>query len=454
MAPFPLRTHHTDHPAAITTERRHELDWLRVLIIVGLIPFHVIGVFGAAIDIYISGGQPHPLVTVVETFFGLWPMSLLFLVAGASTWFALGRRTSRQYVRERLLRLFVPFLFATLVILPIQVYAVVAAYPEVLRFNIVPDMNLHGNESFPGFYLPYLGGYIYFLMHFTSLREAVFWGHLWFIPRLLLYALATLPLLLWLRGETGRRFIAWVSRLLVAPAGMLLLGLALALPRVLAAAFYRLALASSPATSWDGYNLAAQVGVFLVCFLLGYLFYAAPQLLATAQRIGSLALGTGIAIFALLQTPFGRLASVTQFTPGGIGMACLRSEGEWLLVVGVLAIGLRFLTSGNGVLTYLNEAAYPLYVLHMPVLILVGLWMIQRGLPDALALPLIVALSLALTLAVYEFAVKRIAFLRLLFGLKPMRNATTANGSDSVDDMRHRPDGQHNRHVTQPMGQR
>ena len=454
MASFPLRTHHTDHPATMATERRHELDWLRVLIIVGLIPFHVIGVFGAAIDIYLSGGQPHPLVTVVETFFGLWPMSLLFLVAGASTWYALGRRTSKQYVRERLLRLFVPFVFATLVIIPIQVYAVVSAYPEVLRFNIVPDMTLRGNEPVPGFYLPYLGGYVYFLMHFTSLREAVFWGHLWFIPRLLLYALATLPLLLWLRHEKGLRFIAWVSRPLAAPAAMLLLGLALALPRVLAAAFFRLALASSPTTSWDGYNLAAQLCVFLVCFLLGYLFYAAPQLLSTAQRIGSLALGAGTAIFALLQTPFGRLASVTQFTPGGIGMACLRAEGEWLLVVGVLAIGLRLFTSGNAVLTYLNEAAYPLYVLHMPVLILVGLWIIRSGLPDALALPLIVALSLALTLSVYEFAVKRIALLRLLFGLKPIRDAAAAHDGDSMDDMRHRPNGQHDRRVTQPVGQR
>jgi glucans biosynthesis protein C len=401
-----------------TSARRYELDWLRVLIIVGLIPFHVIGLFALAINTYIAEREPNALAALISNFFVLWPMSLLFLVAGAGTWFALGRRTPRQYARERLLRLFVPFLFATLVLIPLQVYIVVHSYPQILAMNIVPNVGLTGHETFPEFYLPYLAGYGYFLTHFTSLREAVFWGHIWFVPRLLLYALAALPLLLWLRSAAGKRFIERRVEVFSVPGATLLLGVAIALPRLTAAVFYRLALQVSADTTWDPFNLWAQLGVFLMCFLLGYVFYAEPRLLGAIRRDGPVALALGIFSFALLQTPLGHIASVTQATPAGIFVCALRAESEWLLVAGVLSIGLQFFNFSNHLLNYLNEAAYPLYVLHMPMLVVVGLTIVSWNLPAAIALPLIVVVTLGLTLGVYEYLIKRIAPLRLLFGLK------------------------------------
>jgi glucan biosynthesis protein C len=38
-------------------------------------------------------------------------MQLLFLLAGAATWFALRRRSGSQYAKERLMRLLIPFIF-------------------------------------------------------------------------------------------------------------------------------------------------------------------------------------------------------------------------------------------------------------------------------------------------------------------------------------------------------
>jgi glucans biosynthesis protein C len=434
--------------------RRHELDWLRVLIIVGLIPFHAIGLFAATLGAYLAGAQTNPLNAVFASFFGLWPMSLLFLVAGASAWFALGRRTMGQYTRERLLRLFVPFLFATLVIIPVQIYAVVSAYPQLLDLNLVPGMSLLGNESFLQFYPPYLAGYAYFVAHFSSTFELIFWGHIWFVPRLLLFALVALPLLLWLRGERGRQLIARMSRLFIWPGSILLLGMVIALPRVLAASLYRHMLALSPTTSWDPYNLWAQLGVFLICFLLGYLIYASPWLLEAVRRDGIVALALGVVLFAALQTPFGHLASVTQATPGGILMIILRTEYEWMLVVGVLNIGIRWLTFSNTALDYLTEAAYPLYVLHMPVLILVGLSVVQSGLPNVIALPLIVLVTLTATLGLYEFVIKRMGVLRLLFGLKPSPHPAGRRNADSMRDVGYRPDDHDDGGIAQTVGKR
>jgi glucans biosynthesis protein C len=418
----PVLSRHPEHGAtAQATGRRYELDWLRVLIIIGLIPFHVIGLYAIAIETYIRGGRSSALAGLISNVFILWPMSLLFLVAGASTWFALGVRLPRQYVRERLLRLFIPFLFATLVIIPIQVYAVLHTYPQLINLNIVPNTGMHGGESFFELYFPYLGGYVYFLTHFTSLRESVFWGHIWFIPRLLFYALAALPLLLWLRSEPASRFIERLADMFILPGTTMLLGLLIALPRIVSAALYRTAKQSSSDVSWDPYLLWTQLVIFLLCFLAGYLFYASPRLLQAIRRDGLVALALGVFLFTLLQTPIGNTASITQITPGGILMILLRSASEWFLVIGVLYVGIRFFAFSNDLLQYLNEAAYPLYVIHMPVLILVGLPIITWDIPRVVALVIIVLAGLVVTLGLYEFLIKRIAALRLLFGLKPPR---------------------------------
>ena len=64
----------TDVIPAPRPERRCDIDWLRILAVL------------------------HP-----------WHMPLLFLLAGAATWFALGFRSGGQYVKERFTRLMVLF---------------------------------------------------------------------------------------------------------------------------------------------------------------------------------------------------------------------------------------------------------------------------------------------------------------------------------------------------------
>jgi peptidoglycan/LPS O-acetylase OafA/YrhL len=243
-------------------------------------------------------------------------------------------------------------------------------------------------------------------------------------------------------------------RIVAARGGILLPGLVIALPRLVALMVYDGTRASSPRPPWDPYNLWAQLGVFLIFFLLGYLFYASSHLLGAVRRDGVMALTLGVGIFALLLTPIGSLAPITQFSPARVLIIYLRAEGEWLVVVGILAVGLRFFTFSNAVLNYLSEAAYPLYVLHLPVLILVGLGLIRSGLPTIVALPLIVVTTLTVTLGLYDLAIRRVGALRALFGLKLSQSASGAGGSLSVTDMSHHPNGQDDRGVAQPVGKR
>ena len=105
-------------------ERRHDLDWLRVLGVLLLIPFHValIFVLQPYTIMYIRDVVDSPALSVITGFIHMWHMPMLFMIAGAATYFALGVRSAGEYIRERFLRLLVPLVFGLLTFVPLTVY--------------------------------------------------------------------------------------------------------------------------------------------------------------------------------------------------------------------------------------------------------------------------------------------------------------------------------------------
>jgi Acyltransferase family len=83
------------------------LDWPRVLALAGVFGYHTLRPFDTG-DWHVKDDQRSQLLSDVLTLIGSRGLPLFFLVAGASTYLALRRRTALSYVRERLLRLAVP----------------------------------------------------------------------------------------------------------------------------------------------------------------------------------------------------------------------------------------------------------------------------------------------------------------------------------------------------------
>jgi glucans biosynthesis protein C len=90
--------------------RLHFIDWLRVLAVLLLFPFHTSRVFNAGNPFYVKSPYLSEGLTWVLHFISVWHMPLLFLLAGASTYFALKMRTPGKYAGERVMRLFVPLI--------------------------------------------------------------------------------------------------------------------------------------------------------------------------------------------------------------------------------------------------------------------------------------------------------------------------------------------------------
>lgn len=359
--------------------RRYDLDWLRVLGVLLLVPFHaaLIFVLDPRSVMYIKDTINSPLLGGSAGFVHLWHMPLLFTVSGSATYLALGLRTARQYLRERFLRLFIPLVFGVLTYIPLTTY-------------IQHSDSISLPEAYRGFF--HLD-----LAQLDGVNGTFTPAHLWFILYLFVFSLLGLPLFLALRSKAGRPSAPGTT--LPGPLTLILMGLALTLVAAL--------------------NLLGDKNplYYFLIFIYGFLIASDPRLQQGIDRLawGSLAFGV-----------FSEIIRVTlrrdyaAWTLPWMAYGLVYEMGRWMLTLAVLGLGQRFLNRTNKVLRYANEAAMPFYLLHMTFTVLTGFGVIRIDAPIAIKYPLIVLLATGLTLLAYEI-IRRWKVSRLLFGMKDAR---------------------------------
>ena len=372
------------------TSRQHYVDWLRVLAVLLLFPFHVSRVFNVGEAFYVKSAHLWSPLGYVLGFISQWHMQLLFLLAGMSTYFALRKRGGGRYVLERMKRLLVPLAFGLLVLIPPQTWygaRTNSGYSDSFWHYLVSGDFLKWNIRDGG---DYYGG-------FGT-------GHLWFIMILFILSLLVLPLLLWGRTERGSRLVRRAARGLAHPYWWLAVGLVVFIG--------------------EGLPDPAGLGPFyyLLFFVLGYVLVADPRFMAAAERYRwpAIIAGAALSLFwvltgdlrSSLPDPSVQLAAVVY--PGQLG--------TWVALVGLLGLGKRYLDRPSRVLSYLAEGSYPLYILHQTVIVVLAFYVVGLpggGLSEWL---LLLTLSVVGTFGLYE-VVRRVAPLRFLFGMKKARTS-------------------------------
>ena len=123
-------------PVSSPPPRRSDLDWLRVLGVLLLVPFHGLQVFiqdpGAVV--YLKDTVDCLCCVRFSGFIHQFHMPLLFVLAGMSSALALARRSGGQYLRNRILRLVVPLGFGLAVIVPPMTYITQTVQGKALTF--------------------------------------------------------------------------------------------------------------------------------------------------------------------------------------------------------------------------------------------------------------------------------------------------------------------------------
>lgn len=387
-------------------ERRYDIDWLRVLVMLAVFFFHCARFFG--------GGRWHlnnDEESVVAYFFigwlDMWFMPLFFLLSGVGSWYALRSRNNSQYLWERVKRILVPlYTVGLFLLLPIQYY-----------------FEIYSNEGYRGTFWASLPGYFRGMGHVSldwpgNLLPFPFSGHLWFLLYLFLIALVALPLLRFLRSEQGRRFIAGVANWCDRRGGIFLLLIPVLLVRIGLRSFF------------GGDHTWADFVEFLVYFVIGYLLAADPRLTESIKRHGWICLPLGLVSFGV-EGYF--ILGLGYSYPGGEPFSLIfvlfesaMSLGRWSWMVFVLSLGAKYLTFNNKVLVYANEAVLPFYIFHQTIILCVGWFVIRWNMAILPKYLIIVVTSFALIMLLYELLVRRFNGVRFFFGMRPKQPAALA----------------------------
>jgi membrane-bound acyltransferase YfiQ involved in biofilm formation len=93
-------------------------------------------------------------------------------------------------------------------------------------------------------------------------------------------------------------------------------------------------------------------------------------------------------------------------------------------IFAVFGFGYRYLNKPGAALSYLSEAAYPIYIIHMFALYAGAMIILPMEIPVMVKFIAIIVFTGTVCYLVYEFMIRRIGFLRPLFGLKWNFNKT------------------------------
>jgi glucan biosynthesis protein C len=381
------------------TQRRVDLDWVRIIAFSLLIWYHV-GMYYVTWDWHIKSPNASSAIEPLMFMTSPWRLALLFLVSGAATGFLLAKSSLAEFVRGRSSRLLLPLVFAMLVIVPPQSY-----------YEVVEKI------QYAGSYLQFWARYLSFDQSFCKGKDCLIlptYNHLWFVAYLWAYTML-LALVCWrapnwlekARTNGGQALSGW--RVIVVP------WLYLALARLVLLPIFP----PSHALVNDWYNHA----IYLPIFAVGFVFVKSPKFWEDIVRYRWLTLALAVLSYAGIQIYFAAYA-VDAVPPSSLRtlMRTMYALNQWSAILAVLGWAKRWSPADGPIRRYLTEAIFPLYILHQTVIILLAVNLRQFDLPAPLEGAILLAATVIICFALYE-GIRRAGPLRPFFGLKRHQRA-------------------------------
>ncbi len=345
-----------------TTSRRYFIDWIRVIAIGLLLIYHVaIGFqpWGLMIG-FIANQKSWQSLWIPMAMLNVWRIPLLFFVSGMGVYFAIQNRNWKQLIIERTWRIWLPFVFGMFCIVPIHVYILQSYYKTGLKYT--PDP-----------------------------------GHLWFLANIFSYVFILSPLFFYFKRNEEGKVVSAIKKIFSNPLGLLLV----------LTAFIAEALIVKPypyelyAMTWHGYFLGLLAFFFGFCFVI-----SGDPFWNMIVKWRWLFLSAAILLFIL---------RVVQFNMAAPVYLLVTESNCWIF--SVFAFGFKYLNRGGNVLTYLSQAAYPVYILHMIFLYLGSMLIFPLELDVHLQFVMVLLFTVTGCFTVYEL-IRRVNLVRPLFGLK------------------------------------
>ncbi len=370
-------------------QRQYFIDWLRIGLIISVFFFHV-GMIFRPEQWHVNSTESFPFLDPIMWWLHLWRMPLLFLVSGVGTFYALGFRTTKQYIKERITRLYIPLTVGFFTLVPMMVYV-----ERIDLYNSLWDYYPH---MFDGG--PYPVGNIS-------------WHHLWFIVYLLVISLLISP---FIRFSKGDHFKNFRKKLVVIVSKKM--GLNWILPiLILSQVILRRYFPNSTHALMDDW---AYFTYYLLFFLSGFILFTHKTVINAAAKQRRLFLLQTL-VFSVLLFNISTLFNhpIVRDYAYGICEICI----AWSCSIMVIGYAKKYSDKNHKSRKYLNEAIYPFYLLHQPALIFIGYVVLQWNISFGLQAMLITLLSLIAIIVSYWFVIRKFNILRIAFGMKKKTKA-------------------------------
>ncbi|WP_051590915.1 acyltransferase family protein [Bacillus sp. UNC438CL73TsuS30] len=356
-------------------KRQYDLDWIRVFATLAVFFYHC-SMFFNPFPWHVKNNQiDSGSILVFSLFVGAWIMPIFFAVSGISVTYALKNRPVTAFFKERLIRLGVPLVFGVFILTPHQIF-----------------LERIANRQFNGSFLEFLPHYfdgIY--LDFGGTGNFAFFGlHLWYLLVLLVFSFLTIPIFKKIpcSGRFGRVHL-WLLPFILFASGLV---------------------KTQGLGGWD-------LVFYLIVFIYGYYFFSSEafkdNLQATIKIHMTLALISSAVYIVWFMKAYPQPGSVEE-----IIFFAVRTINCWSLLLCIFFLADKYLSMTNRFLKYASEASMPFYVLHQPVIVLLGFFIRELSWPIAVKLVFLISISFILIMGGYHFVVRRFSVLRFLFGMK------------------------------------
>lgn len=374
-------------------QRRYDLDWLRIILFLLLILYHV-GMFYVPWGWHVkSVYAPVEWLTVPMRILNPWRIPALFIISGIALRFALDKAASHSaFLSKRTVRLLLPILFGMALICAPQ------AYYELKQAGVQ-------FESLSAFYLGYLSPPWASPENWNTITPT--WNHLWYVVYVLLLSTVIVSISALFRGRFDallNKLADWFSE---RPAMLLLLPMVVSFfilwifkhsvgaVQMLWGDWHRLA--NSLWLLLFGYSIAKHAHCWRVFWLARWIMLGMAVILGIVLTLANLE-------WYWVGDSFDPHYYIT------------RSFYSWSVMLALLGFVQLLGRGSDNIRNYLSDAVFPYYVLHQTIIVVLGFWLTARGLSFPAESMVLIAGTAVLTAFIHHFIVRSMGRFSVLLG--------------------------------------
>lgn len=349
--------------------RKIYLDNIRWVTVILVLIYHVFYIFNG-VGIYggIPGAANIPVFDWIACAIYPWFMALLFVIAGMSARYAFQKRTEKQFIRERAVKLLIPSTLGLLVIHWITGYLNIKMGGGL---DYIPPALLYPIAALSGT------------------------GPLWFIQMLFIFSCI---LVLFRKMDKNDRVWTLCGKANL-PVVLLLFLLIFGAAQIL----------NMPVLTMY------RFGIYAVAFFIGYYIFSHEEVLEIIEKVRIPMLCLSVIGTVLYLIRYGG----SNFTDSDCLQSITTNLYLWIVILAIIGCGRKYFNWETDFTRHMAKSSFGIYVLHYPVLIITGYALhYYSNFPAIWKYVITLVVEFIMTYIVYEL-IKRVPVVRyFVLGIK------------------------------------